>query len=174
MTWTDIAQLVAANPPTPREIAEVYANIRRRAKARFYADENFPTRATHILRAMRARVRTAQEAHLLGRSDEDHLAYARREESILLTCDRDFLDERRFPLVHSPVLFVFDFGSGSEYEIRLAFRCLKTVLQMPQFFDKWWNIDAGRHGWTETVRHLNGGTSRHRYRLSAGKLQEWC
>lgn len=173
MPWTDIRQLIAAKPPTRREADEVYTNLQRGAKARFYADENFPARATALLRAMGARVRTAQDADLLGRSDEEHLNYARREGLVLPSCDRDFLNERRFPLIHSPALFVFDFGEGSEYEIRLAFRCLKAVLKTPQFYDKWSKIDAGRHGWTETARHLDGSTSRHRYRLHAGRLEEW-
>jgi len=30
---------------------------------------------------------------------------------ILLTCDRDYLDERRLPLIHSPVIVVCNFGA---------------------------------------------------------------
>jgi hypothetical protein len=173
MAWTDISALVVNDPPPQKQIDEVFQNLRRRAKARFYADENFRARAVSILRAMGAQVRTAQEADRLGDSDESHLAHARRLGFALLTCDRDFLNERRFPIIHSPTVFVFDFGSGSEYEIRLAFRCLKSMLSMPQFFDKWWKYDAGAHGWTVSARHLNGTTSRERYRIWGGRLQVW-
>jgi predicted nuclease of predicted toxin-antitoxin system len=173
MAWTDISVLVARDPPPQSEIDEVFRNLRRRAKARFYADENLPPKAVAILRAMGAQVRTAQECNLLGHPDENHLAYARRCGFVLLTCDRDFLDDGRFPLIHSPAICVFNFGSGSEFEIRLAFRCLKTVLSMPQFFDKWWKYDAGRHGWTVSARHLNGTTTRDRYRIWGGRLQVW-
>jgi predicted nuclease of predicted toxin-antitoxin system len=173
MGWTDISLVVANGLPPQKQIDEVFRNLGRRAKARFYADENFPTKAVSILRAMGARTRTAQEAALLGHPDENQLAYARRHGLVLLTRDRDFLDERRFPLIHSPAVYVFDFGSGSEYEIRQAFRCLRTVLSMPQFFDKWWKYDAGPHGWTVSARHLDGTTSRERYRVWCGQLQIW-
>lgn len=148
MPWTNITSIIAADPPPQGEIDQIVRNIRRRAKARFYADENFPARATGILRAAGPRVQTAQQVDLLGHPDESHLAYARRGGLVFLTCDRDFLDERRFPLVHCPAIFVFDFGTGTEYEIRLAYRCLKEVLHMPQFFDRWCKYHARRDGWT--------------------------
>jgi predicted nuclease of predicted toxin-antitoxin system len=171
--WTNIEEILVADPPPQDQINEVVQNIRRRAKARFYADENFPGKAANLLRATGSEVRTARQAHLLGHPDENHWAYARRHKLALLSCDRDFLDERRFPLMHSPAIFVFDFGAGSEHEIRLAFRCLKTVLSMPQLFDKWWKYDARRDGWTVLARHQNGTSARERYRLWAGQLQIW-
>ena len=173
MSWTDIDVVVANDLPPQKQIDEVFDNIAKRAKARFYADENFPRTATVLLRAMRVGVRTAQEVGLLGHPDENQLAYAKRHGLVLLSCDRDFLNERRFPLVHCPALVVFDFRSGSEHEIRLAFRCLKTMIAMPQFFDKWWKYDAGPDGWTVSTRHLDGSTSRERYRLLGGRLQIW-
>jgi predicted nuclease of predicted toxin-antitoxin system len=41
---------------------------------------------------------TAQEAGKRGHPDENQLAEARRQGRILLSCDRDFLNDRRFPL----------------------------------------------------------------------------
>jgi predicted nuclease of predicted toxin-antitoxin system len=173
MVWRNIEALIAENPPSKKEMDEVRANLGRHAKARFYTDENFPGLAVEVLRSMRAKVRTAREVGLLSHPDENHLAYARRNGSIFLTCDRDFLNEHRFPLVHCPAIFVFDFGGGSVIEIREAFRCLRAALQMPQFFDKWWKIDAKRDSWIEYVRYRNGSTSRYRLRVSEGRLQEW-
>jgi len=171
--WTDIAVLIEEAPPSLREVRQVLDYLARRATARLYADENFPQQAVSLLREMGSRVDTAQEAGLAGHSDEDHTAHALRHGLVLLSCDRDFLDERRFPLIHCPAIFVFDFGSGTIREIGHAFRCLKAVFAMPQFFDKWWKVDAKRDGWTELVRHLDGSTSRRRYRRSRGQLQEW-
>ena len=62
---------------------------------------------------------------------------------MLLTCDRDYLDEQRFPLIHCPAIVVFDFGSGSLLEVRQAFKCLRSMYSAPQFFDKWVNMIAG-------------------------------
>ena len=173
MAWTNIEDLIAVNPPSPREAQEVLDNLAKRTKARFCADENFPPKATAILHDMGARVVTAQEAGLMGHPDESYVAYARKNGLVLVTCDRDFLDERLHPLIHCPAIFVFDFGSGSTPEIRRAFRCLAAVSRMPQFFDKWWKVDAKRDSWSEYVRHQDGSTSRSRLRLWRGRLQEW-
>ena len=173
MAWTNIQDLVAADPASPHEVREVLDNLARHAKARFYSDENFPPRATTILRAMGARVVTAQEAGLLRHPDENHVAYARNNGLVLVTCDRDFLDEQRHPLIRCPAIFVFDFGSGSTLDIRRAFRCLAAVFRTPQFFDKWWKIDAKRDSWTEYVRHRDGSTTRSRLRVLRGRFQEW-
>jgi hypothetical protein len=116
---------------------------------------------------------TAQEAGNHRHPDENHSAYALREGRVLITCDRDYLNERRFPLIHCPAIVVFDFGSGSIQDIRKAFRCLRLVLKVPQFYDKWAKIDAKPEAWTESMRFLNGTTSRTRYRLYRGVTQEW-
>ena len=116
MAWTNIEDIVAADPPSPREAREVLDNLARRAKARFYADENFPAKATAILRDMGAKVVTAQEAGLMSHPDENHVSYARKNGLTIVTGDRDFLDERRHPIIHCPAIFVFDFGSGQSHE----------------------------------------------------------
>lgn len=173
MVWRDIDALVAEDPPSPREAEELRDALSRRAVARFYADENFPGTAADELRALGARVATAQEANLLGHPDDNHLGYARRKGLVLITCDRDYLDERRYPLIHCPAIVVFNFGGGTREEIRRSFRCLSAVLDVPQFYDKWTKIDAKRDSWTEYARHLNGTTSRSRLRLFRGRIQQW-
>jgi hypothetical protein len=65
-----------------------------------------------------------------------------------------------FPAIRCPAIVVFDFGSGLIEDIKLAFRCLRLILRIPQFYDKWAKIDAKAEGWTESMRYLNGATSR--------------
>jgi predicted nuclease of predicted toxin-antitoxin system len=168
--WVDFE---VGTAPKPKEAQQVITYFKRKAKARFYADENFPKQAIALLREMGAKVQTNRRAGLNGRSDEDQLAYALRNGLVVVTCDRDFLDESRYPLIHCPALFVFDFGSGTVDEIRRAFACLAAVLRTPQFFDKWCKVDAKRDCWTEYFRHLDGSTSRRRLRYWRGRLQEW-
>src|SRR6266511_4239341 len=136
MGWVDVIELVRANPPTKKEMEQVMDYRRRRAKPKFYADENFPSRAARLLRQRGGRVLTAQDAGMAGHPDEDHVAFALRGGYILLTCDRDYLNERRFPLIHCPAIVVFDFGAGSREEISNAFICLQRMFGSPQFFDK--------------------------------------
>jgi predicted nuclease of predicted toxin-antitoxin system len=173
MVWVDVIEQLQSNPPTKKEVEQVFDYRRRKAKPRFYADENFPNRAARLLREMGARLITAQEAGLTRHPDENHAEYALRLGYILLTCDRDYLNERKFPVVHCPAIVVFDFGSGTLEEILSAFMSIKTMFGSPQFFDKWIKIDAKRTSWTEYARHLNGTTSRSHYRVFRGRLQEW-
>jgi predicted nuclease of predicted toxin-antitoxin system len=161
------------NPPTKREVEQGLEYERRHAKVRFYTDENFPPLATQLLRKMGASVVTAQDEGFRGHPDENHLGYALKHGYVLLTCDRDFLNNRRFPLVHCPALVVFDFGSGSTPEIRQAFTCLRTIQRIPQLYDKWAKVDAKRDSWTEYSRFLDGSTSQSRYRLFRGRMQQW-
>jgi predicted nuclease of predicted toxin-antitoxin system len=121
--------------------------LRRRAKVRFYADENFPYLATRMLRRFGAQVVTVQDAGLRRHPDENHAAYALRYGYVLLTCDRDYLDNRKFPLIHCPAIAVFDFGKGSPREILAALQCLRTAFRIPQFYDKWMKIEAAKDSW---------------------------
>jgi len=173
MFWVNVEESPKALPPTEREKREVADFVRRGAKPRFYADENFPTVATEVLRRMGADVLTVHEARLGGHPDENHVAQALHLGRILITCDRDYLDGRRFPLIHCPAIVVCDFGAGTVGEIKNTFRCLGGAFRAPQFFDKWMKIDAKRDGWTEHVRFQDGSTSNTRYRIHHRRLQEW-
>jgi hypothetical protein len=174
MPWIGIEKLVADDKPTEGEKRQVIDFARRKAKPRFYADENFPKLATDLLRRrLKADVLTVQDTRRRGHPDENHAAEALRLGRVLITCDRDYLDERRFPLVHCPALLVFDFGRGTAGEIWETFKCLGAIFSVPQFFDKWGKIDARRDNWTEYVRNLDGTTTRHRYRFQRGQMQQW-
>lgn len=174
MPWISAAEAYLRGPrATQKEIDELIEYRRRNAKSRFYADENFPAQATHIVRANGYNVLTAQEAKMRGHPDENHAAFALKCRRVLLTCDRDLLDENRFPLIHCPAIVVCDFGTGSMREMGQTFRCLRTVSRYPHFYDKWVKVDGQRHSWSEYARHLDGTTSRTRYRLQAGVLQKW-
>jgi predicted nuclease of predicted toxin-antitoxin system len=112
------------SPASAKEIAQGVDYAKRKTKARFYADENFPAHATEILREAGLDVLTVQEAGVRRRPDENQAAFALRKGRVLLTYGRDYLDERRFPLIHCPAIVVFDFGLGSTRHIKMAFRCL--------------------------------------------------
>ena len=110
---------------------------------------------------------------MLGHPDGAHAAYALKNGLVLLSCDRDYLNKGRFPLISCPAIFVFQFGSGTAEEMQLAFQCLDSVFNTPQFFDKWYKADASVNEWTESYRSLDGTTSRERHRVHEGKHQLW-
>jgi Domain of unknown function (DUF5615) len=172
MPWLDTKDLVTKKP-TAREMREVEEYTRRKSKPRFYADENFPTVATEILRKREADVFTVQEAGRRRHPDENHSAEALRLGRVLITCDRDYLNEHRFPLIHCPAIVVCDFGRGSVGEILGTFNCLWSIFTAPQFYDKWVKIDASNDCWTEHTRFLDGSTARRRFRFFERRLQEW-
>lgn len=171
--WRDLMESVLEDPCPPDQAREVLDYMRRRAKARFYADENFPAATVDLLRSMGAVVKTAADTQMQGFPDEAHAAYALKHGLVLVTCDRDYLDERRFPLISCPAIFVFQFGGGTEAEMRAAFQCLGTVFNTPQFYDKWSKVDASPHEWTERYRCTDGTTHRGRRRIENGRCQEW-
>jgi predicted nuclease of predicted toxin-antitoxin system len=171
--WIRVADVLKEDPPSEAEIRQGMEYMRRGAKVRFYADENFPAAATALLRTKGARVITVQETGLRRHPDENHAAFALRNGYVLVTCDRDYLDNRKFPLIHCPTIVVFDFGGGSPQEMRAAFRCLIPMFRVPQFYDKWTKIEASRDSWIQESRYLNGTTSRNRKRYHQGWHEEW-
>jgi predicted nuclease of predicted toxin-antitoxin system len=173
MAWRNSQDLVAKEP-TDSEVRQVEDYIRRKAKPRFYADENFPTIATEILRQRGANVLTVQDAGRQRHPDENHAAESLRLRRVLITCDRDYLDDGRFPLIHCPAMVVCDFGRGTAREIQATFNCLWSVFAAPQFYDKWVKIAASHDCWTEHTRFLDGTTAHRRFRVFGGRLQEWC
>ncbi len=66
MPWIDIQNLVREDEPTEREKQQVIDFARRKAKPRFYADENFPELAIAILRRFKADVLTVRETGRRG------------------------------------------------------------------------------------------------------------
>ncbi|MDQ5827943.1 MAG: DUF5615 family PIN-like protein [Chloroflexota bacterium] len=111
MPWVDMYKLL---PPLSREEAAEIENYGRaiKRKPRFYVDEDVPTLAVEILREWEFNVLTAEEAGKRGHPDENHLAEAQKQGRILITCDRGYLNERRFPLNQTSALIVCAFGFG--------------------------------------------------------------
>lgn len=174
MPWVNVEDLPAPQP-TPKEIDDVERYARqKKTRSRFYADENFPAGATEILREMGFDVRSAQEAGKQSHPDQNQIAEARRLRRVLITCDHDYLDNRRYPLTTFHAVIVFDFGRGADMQIVSAYQCLAYIGQFPQFYDKWCKVRASPGEWTESVRYLDGTTSRTRLRIRKDKLQEWA
>ena len=58
---------------------------------RFHLDEHVPHAVAHGLRRRQIDVTTTTEAGLLDAGDEEQIAFARREQRVVFTNDRDFL-----------------------------------------------------------------------------------
>jgi predicted nuclease of predicted toxin-antitoxin system len=120
MPWKKIEQ------PNERETAEFKREFARRA--RFLIDESLPGALAEALNRRKWNVRTVEDLGLKGRSDEEILAAAFREDRILLTQDTDFLNERRFPRNRNPGLVVLPGGSGDMQAIVEALGVLLLIV----------------------------------------------
>jgi predicted nuclease of predicted toxin-antitoxin system len=75
-------------------------------RARLYADEMVEDEAIGFLRSNKVNVQSARELDFAGRGDSFHVSHALRTKRFLLTKDRDFLNDRKFPLNHIPGIIV--------------------------------------------------------------------
>jgi predicted nuclease of predicted toxin-antitoxin system len=105
MPWKKIDQ------PNKKKTAEFKRAFARRA--RFLIDEDLPGALAGALNRRGWNVRNVEDLGLKGRSDDEILAGAFREDRMLLIQDTDFLDERRFPRHRNPGIVVLPGGSGN-------------------------------------------------------------
>src|SRR5215204_2788602 len=149
MPWVDVDNFADFDLSEEEEKA-LEEEEKRKKKLRFYIDADVPDQVTQILRERKFNVLTAQEAGRRTHSDETHLAEAQKQIRILVTCDTDYLNERRFPINKCSTLIVCDFGTGSREQIIDTFDCLSTIEWAPQLFTRWMKIHAKPSYWTET------------------------
>ena len=75
-------------------------------KIRFLVDESLDPSLVLALEKLGWKAKSVLDVGLSGRSDEDVLAYAWRKSHMLLTSDKDFLDDRRFPAQRNPGVII--------------------------------------------------------------------
>ena len=88
-------------------------NRKFESKARFLVDKSVGMEAARLIRDRGWNVCYVDDVGLLGRSDEEVLAFAWKEQRILLTYDFDFLDDSRFPFHRNPGLVVIPRATDS-------------------------------------------------------------
>jgi hypothetical protein len=87
----------------PKPSSDINAFLNSLRKVRLYADEGVEEEVVQAIRDRGVNIFSVRERGEQGKPDEVHLATARRESRFLLTKDKDFLDDRRFPLQkHGP------------------------------------------------------------------------
>lgn len=90
--------------------------LSRTRRTKFLADESLGAQAAELIRReWKANVEFAPDVGLGGRDDTEVFAYAWRNRRVLLTHDRDFMDDRRFPEQRNAGVVVLPGGSGDEH-----------------------------------------------------------
>jgi predicted nuclease of predicted toxin-antitoxin system len=104
--------------------------LKYKKKARFLVDESLGIEAARVIRDLGWNTEFVCDIGLGGHSDEDVMAYAWREKRILLTHDKDFLDDRRFPPHRNAGVIVLPGANGgTEVLDRELARILITIGQ---------------------------------------------
>lgn len=72
---------------------------------KFYTDEHIHPAISNALRKRGVNILTAQEANMLGASDEEHLQFATAQGRTILTQDSDFLRLHKKEITHTGIVY---------------------------------------------------------------------
>lgn len=142
-------------------------------RARFLADEDLDSEIAEYLRERRYNVRVATE--LRGHQDEDQLAAAFRENRILLTNDRGFLDPQRHPPHRNPGVIVLPGGSGNTRQMARGVSVLVDYLAdlQPVIEGAYIEITASGQVYVTSRNVETGAMETTRYRFDRPDLEIW-
>jgi predicted nuclease of predicted toxin-antitoxin system len=151
--------------------------LRNKKRARFLVDESLGVEVANVLRGAGWNAVFASDLGLLGRSDEDVFAAARREDRILLTHDRDFLNDRVFRPDLNPGLVVLRPGAEG-HQNRLLLRALGGAVSVVGAFREVFRgtklVVHEDGSWTTSQRTHDGLLKRKRYRFPGrGQTEIW-
>src|SRR5271166_4121989 len=88
-------------------------------RVRFLVDESLGRDAARVLRENGWNAKFVSDLRLLGKDDTVVFAEAWKQKRVILTHDRDFLDNRKFPPHRNPGVVVFVVGASGEDDRRL-------------------------------------------------------
>jgi len=97
-------------------------------RARFLVDENMDPELATILRELKYNSISVADAGLTGLPDEAILAFAKREDRILITSDDDFENERRFPEHRNPGVVIIPDGRLDDTGVQKALASMLPVV----------------------------------------------
>ena len=97
-------------------------------KVRFYADHNVDYAFVEALRIKKYDVETARDIGAERQPDEFHFRRAFKSKRVLLTLDRDFLDNDRFPLSQTRGVIVLNVDTSNIPQLARAFEVVDVIL----------------------------------------------
>jgi predicted nuclease of predicted toxin-antitoxin system len=147
-----------------------------RKKARFLVDESLGHAVARVLRDLSWNTVFGPDVGLARHADEDVFAYAWREHRILLTHDRGFLDDRRFPPHRNPGVVVLPGGSGPARGLVEGLRAVLSIIAPYRKAFRRFKIEITEDGtWNTTnMTRVDDVVRRWRIRPSRGPhVDEW-
>ena len=133
--------------------------------SRFLIDENLGPELAPALRRLGYNATDVFALRLTSRNDEDVIAAASREHRILLTQDRDFLDDHRFPPNRNPGIVVLPANNDDALMSALVY-ALSLVAKGRDLWDGV-KIVVGENGRLTVTshNHATGAQERTHYKL---------
>jgi predicted nuclease of predicted toxin-antitoxin system len=113
---------------------------------------------------------------LAGRDDDDIFAYAWREQQMIWTHDRDFLDDKRFPEHRNPGVVVLPGAGGDQQAMRIGLVTAVQVFGMaPSVWQKTKSTISAAGEMTIRRRHLDTGmVETRKFRMTRrGYAESW-
>ena len=120
MPWIELPKL------PDNDVQEFGRQFKR--KARFLIDESAGEGLARALRDVGWNAIFVSEVGLVSHADEEVFALAWREDRVILTHDRDFLDDRRFPYHRNPGIVVLPGASGQGTGMIEAVRDVLSII----------------------------------------------
>jgi len=158
----------------PEEVREFVTEHKR--KTRFLIDESLGIEAARVIIEMGWNAIYVGDVGLGGRSDEDVMAYAWRQDRILLTHDDDFLDDRRFPPHRNPGVIVLPGAEGTSGTLERELARVLVTIGNHRTAYRGCKIHIREDG-TWVIRHRNSPRGVKNAELlrfgSDGKIFEW-
>jgi uncharacterized protein DUF5615 len=161
-------------PPGTQDQHKDFGRLRK--KSHFLVDESAGHAVATVLREFGWNAVFGPDVGLQGRSDEDVFAYAWRENRILLTHDRDFLDDRRFPPHRNPGVVVLPGASGSGAGLGTALRNITGMLGTHRKAFRSFKIEISSDGVWNITNMTRASDTVRRWRLKFGprdEVYEW-
>jgi predicted nuclease of predicted toxin-antitoxin system len=168
MAWTPHPELSRA------ELQRFQLEYRK--KSRFLIDESLGIEAARVMRKLGWNAVFVTEVGLSGRDDADVYAYAWRDDRILLTHDRDFLDDTRFPPHRNPGVVVLPGASGPTTPLEREIARVHLILAPYREAQRYTKIEVSSGGeWAITKWNREEGMhSRRRVRFEPnGNISLW-
>jgi len=159
--------------PNAQEAAGFRQEFQKRA--RFLLDESLGVAVANLLRRSGWNAKFVADVGLAGRDDQDVLAFAQRDDRILLTHDQGFLDDRKYPEHRNPGIVILP-GAGGD--IVALIQALQWSLSIVGQFREVWRkskIVMGNDGtFRVTSRNADtGAMDTRRYWLTKGTVFIW-
>jgi|SRR5262245_20221570 len=166
MPWRKLPQ------PSPEEEAKLEVDFGKQTT--FLADESVDPAISGFLRRKGWNVKTVSDIGLCGQDDEAVLAAAYRDDRVLLTHDRDFLDDRKFPPHRNPGVAVLPEGGQDFGALSTAVHYMLILVGSHREFFQATKLEFLADGSLIVKRRRRGRDRRTRYRFTRhGPAEIW-